>query len=95
MPIKGMPDAPLQLLHKLTALMRTLVDQLREKCLSEGHQGGQGPQAGYSSLSQAPSEWQLVPERPCSGERLLLMFDRCVLWCVAVGCRKGWGVRSC
>jgi hypothetical protein len=47
----------------------------REKCLSEG-QSGQGGHAGYSSLSQAPEEWSVERERPCSGERLLLMFDR-------------------
>ena len=32
----------------------------------------------YNSLSQAPEEWEEEPAKPCSGEKLLLMFDRCV-----------------
>jgi hypothetical protein len=35
-----------------------------------------GSEVRYSSLSQDPKEWLLEPDRPCSGERLLLMFDR-------------------
>jgi inositol hexakisphosphate/diphosphoinositol-pentakisphosphate kinase len=51
-----------------------LVDELRQKCLEERLDG---PGAShYSSLSMAPEEWTLEAGRPCSGERLLLMFDR-------------------
>lgn len=34
------------------------------------------PAKPYSSLSHAPSEWELEPGKPCSGERLLLLLDR-------------------
>ena len=41
------------------------------------HTGGAGIGARYSSLSHEPrTEWQLEPGKPCSGERMLLMFDR-------------------
>eukprot|EP00775_Hariotina_reticulata_P002529 gene2529-2831_t len=30
----------------------------------------------YSSLSCDPQDWALEPDKPCSGEKLLLMFDR-------------------
>jgi hypothetical protein len=30
----------------------------------------------YSSLSCDPQDWALEVDRPCSGEKLLLMFDR-------------------
>ncbi|KAL6765050.1 histidine phosphatase superfamily-domain-containing protein [Haematococcus lacustris] len=36
---------------------------------------GGGPQR-YSSVSHGPAEWRLDPGRPCSGERMLLMYDR-------------------
>ncbi|KAJ9526580.1 hypothetical protein QJQ45_017659 [Haematococcus lacustris] len=36
---------------------------------------GGGPQR-YSSVSHGPAEWRLEPGRPCSGERMLLMYDR-------------------
>jgi inositol hexakisphosphate/diphosphoinositol-pentakisphosphate kinase len=53
-----------------------LVEQLRQKCLAErGGPGGNAPR-GYSALTQSPLEWTLEPGKPCSGERLLLMFDR-------------------
>ncbi len=63
-------------------VLQALVDQLREKCLEERPDtSSAGPATGaYSSLSQAPEEWSLEPGRPCSGERLLLMFDRYVGW---------------
>jgi inositol hexakisphosphate/diphosphoinositol-pentakisphosphate kinase len=32
----------------------------------------------YSSLASSPDDWRLDESKPCSGERLLLMFDRCV-----------------
>jgi inositol hexakisphosphate/diphosphoinositol-pentakisphosphate kinase len=31
----------------------------------------------YSSLASSPDDWRLDDSKPCSGERLLLMFDRC------------------
>lgn len=54
--------------------MQVLVDQLREKCLEERHDGT--PHKSYTSLSQAHEEYELETTRPCGGERLLLMFDR-------------------
>ena len=42
-----------------------------------GSSGSSGAAAArYSSLSCDPAEWQLQVGRPCSGEALLLMFDR-------------------
>lgn len=78
---KRMPPDPLALLHRLVDMMRGLVDDLRERCLQEGGGGGAGHvgtvgSKSYSSLSQAPEEWAEEPERPCGGERPLLMFDR-------------------
>jgi inositol hexakisphosphate/diphosphoinositol-pentakisphosphate kinase len=32
----------------------------------------------YSSLASSPDDWRLDETKPCSGERLLLMFDRWV-----------------
>jgi len=80
--IKNMPEQPLALLRRLVDLMKVLVGQLRELCLHEkvepgAHTGGAGIGARYSSLSHEPrTEWQLEPGKPCSGERMLLMFDR-------------------
>ena len=51
-----------------------VVEQLRQLCLEEGK--GEAGSRGYSALTQAPSEWTLDSGKPCSGERLLLMFDR-------------------
>ena len=57
-----------------------LVDELREKCLEErqdlGASGSSSSAIHYSSLTTAPDDWRLDGARPCSGERLLLMFDR-------------------
>lgn len=43
----------------------------------------------YSSLASSPDDWRLDETKPCSGERLLLMFDRWV-----GGCRVA-AVESC
>lgn len=37
---------------------------------------GDSKPGSYSALTQAPEEWRQVEGQPCSGERLLLMFDR-------------------
>ena len=50
------------------------MEQLRQLCLEEGK--GESGSRGYSALTQSPSEWQLESGKPCSGERLLLTFDR-------------------
>ena len=50
------------------------MEQLRQLCLEEGK--GEAGSRGYSALTQAPSEWSHDSGKPCSGERLLLMFDR-------------------
>lgn len=58
---------------------QVLVDELREKCLREERQdltGSSTSSSSYSSLTTAPDDWKLDEARPCSGERLLLMFDR-------------------
>ena len=54
------------------------MEQLRHMCLEEkvGRDGPAGK--GYNALTQSAKEWILEPSKPCSGERLLLMFDR---WC--------------
>ncbi len=52
------------------------MEQLRQMCLDE-RVGRNGPEGrNYSALTQSPREWGLEPGKPCSGERLLLMFDR-------------------
>lgn len=55
---------------------QVLVEQLRHMCLEEkvGRDGAAGK--GYNALTQSAKEWTLEPAKPCSGERLLLMFDR-------------------
>ena len=55
---------------------QVLVEQLRHMCLEEkvGRDGAAGK--GYNALTQSAKEWSLEPAKPCSGERLLLMFDR-------------------
>jgi hypothetical protein len=67
------------------------VDQLREKCLEErldlagpaaaaaaaAAGGSSSSSSAYSSLTTSPDDWRLDEHKPCSGERLLLMFDRC------------------
>jgi hypothetical protein len=58
------------------------VDLLRQKCLEERLPDAGGSGSSYSSLSNAPEEWSQEEGKPCSGERLLLMFDR-------------WGFRGC
>ena len=52
------------------------MEQLRHMCLEEkvGRDGPAGK--GYNALTQSAKEWTLEPSKPCSGERLLLMFDR-------------------
>jgi inositol hexakisphosphate/diphosphoinositol-pentakisphosphate kinase len=45
-------------------------------CVAERPDPAGDALARYSSLSQDPREWACVPGHPCSGERLLLMFDR-------------------
>lgn len=70
--VKGMPENPLKLLRELVDHMKILVDQLREKCLGHNHP----EKKPYSSLTNAPEEWELDPDLPCSGERMLLLFDR-------------------
>ncbi len=52
------------------------MEQLRHMCLEEkvGRDGAVGK--GYNALTQSAKEWTLEPGKPCSGERLLLMFDR-------------------
>ena len=61
-----------QVSHVLSA--QVVVEQLRQLCLEEGK--GEAGSRGYSALTQDPGEWTLEPGKPCSGERLLLMFDR-------------------
>jgi inositol-hexakisphosphate/diphosphoinositol-pentakisphosphate 1-kinase len=70
-----MPQDALATLRTLHDLLKVLVDQLRQKCLEEAR-GGEDKPKGYSALLQDPKEWRLDPNRPCSGEKLLLVFDR-------------------
>ncbi len=55
---------------------QVLVARLRELCLQERE--GLPPISSnrFSSLSQEAREWSLDKSKPCSGERMLLMFDR-------------------
>ena len=63
---------------------QVLVEQLRHMCLEE-KVGRDGPAGrGYNALTQSAKEWTLEPSKPCSGERLLLMFDRWCAYCMAV-----------
>ena len=58
---------------------QVLVDLLRQKCLEErlpDAVASSSTSSHYSSLSNAPEEWSQEEGKPCSGERLLLMFDR-------------------
>ncbi|KAI8107858.1 hypothetical protein M9435_002885 [Picochlorum sp. BPE23] len=72
--IYPMPADPLKSLRHLSELCKTLVDQLREKCLEEARKDES--QEGYSALTMDPNDWQQQPDRPCGGEKMLLMFDR-------------------
>ena len=53
-----------------------LVARLRELCLQEREGLPPNTSCRYSSLSQEAREWGLDQSKPCSGERMLLMFDR-------------------
>ena len=72
---------------------QVLVEQLRHMCLEE-KVGRDGPAGrGYNALTQSAKEWTLEPAKPCSGERLLLMFDRWCAYCKAYsddGCFVCW-----
>ena len=59
--------------------------------LQEGAGAGGAPgqpvgKAKYSSLSQSHDEWAEEDEQPCSGERMLLLFDRCISWSLWHAC---------
>ncbi|KAI3438574.1 hypothetical protein D9Q98_001000 [Chlorella vulgaris] len=69
-----MPENPLALLRQLHELLKLLVDQLRQKCLEEPRSDDRP--RGYSALTQDPKECVQEEGKPCSGEKLLLMFDR-------------------
>lgn len=69
-----MPSDPLASLRRLNELIKSLVDQLREKCLEEAR-NEERPES-YSALTMDPEEWHQEQGKPCSGEKLLLMFDR-------------------
>ena len=64
------------MMQALGCTEQVLVEQLRHMCLEEkvGRDGAVGK--GYNALTQSAKEWTLEPGKPCSGERLLLMFDR-------------------
>lgn len=72
--IYPMPADPLECLHSLRSLLQALVDSLRQKCMDELRTSE--PPKAYSALTTDPRDF--VPEtgKPCSGEKLLLMFDR-------------------
>ncbi|EFN57696.1 hypothetical protein CHLNCDRAFT_57228 [Chlorella variabilis] len=72
--IYPMPDNPLGLLRQLHELLKLLVDQLRQKCLEEPRNDDRP--RGYSALTQDPRECAHEEGKPCSGEKLLLVFDR-------------------
>ena len=72
--IYPMPADPLQSMRRLKEMAKTLVDQLREKCLEEARK--EDDPEGYSALTMDPNEWNQGPDSPCGGEKLLLMFDR-------------------
>lgn len=69
-----MPDNPLALLRQLHELLKLLVDQLRQKCLEEPRSDDRP--RGFSALTQDPKDFVQEEGKPCSGEKLLLMFDR-------------------
>eukprot|EP00803_Ostreobium_quekettii_P004618 evm.model.scf_439.9 EVM.evm.TU.scf_439.9 scf_439:61654-74618(+) len=72
--IQGLPPSPLKLLYKLVSDLQDLMDQLYQKCKAEGCMTRGN--AVYSSLSQDPSAWVFEPNKPCCGERPLLLYDR-------------------
>ncbi|CAD7697573.1 unnamed protein product [Ostreobium quekettii] len=72
--IQGLPPNALKLLYRLVDLLQDLVDQLYQKVKMEGCMT-RGT-AVYSSLSQDPSAWMHEPNKPCCGERPLLLYDR-------------------
>eukprot|EP00775_Hariotina_reticulata_P005842 gene5842-6083_t len=43
---------------------------------ASGDKGPSPNSSSYSSLTTSPDDWRLDQTKPCSGERLLLMFDR-------------------
>lgn len=69
--IPWLPENPLQLLHALNKLLKELVQGLRQLCLKT-----KDSSVRYSSVSDEPAAWKQEPEQPCSGEQMLLMFDR-------------------
>lgn len=73
--IYPMPEDPLASMRYLRDLTKSLVEQLREKCLEEIKSDEN--QEGYSALTMDPNEeWNQPPDAPCGGEKLLLVFDR-------------------
>lgn len=48
----------------------------------------------YSSLASSPDDWRLDETKPCSGERLLLMFDRSVEGCRVAAAESCGGCRA-
>lgn len=73
----SIPDDCLELLYKLVDLIKKLVDQLYSLCLNEKTDIPELQRRPYSSLSQDPTDWEEPNASvPCTGERLLLMYDR-------------------
>ena len=64
---------------------QVLVEQVRQLCIEERSSEIATEGRGYNALTQGPSEWGQEPGKPCSGERLLLMFDR---WCARCAGRE-------
>jgi len=71
------PENCLELLYKMVDLIKKLVDQLYSLCLNEKTDSSELQRRPYSSLSQDPMEWEEPNASvPCTGERLLLLYDR-------------------
>jgi hypothetical protein len=76
--------------HHASAEKQQEADKAGDKAAAGGDKAAGGLQPStsargisssrYSSLASAPDDWRLDESKPCSGERLLLMFDRCVKW---------------
>ena len=68
-----MPEDPLQSMATLRDLTNAVVDQLRQKCLADT---AMKQQEGYSALTMNHDQLNQQPDRPCGGEKILLVYDR-------------------
>ncbi|KAL6771291.1 VIP1 [Auxenochlorella protothecoides x Auxenochlorella symbiontica] len=70
-----MPEQPLETLKTMHVLLGALVEDLHQLCVEEQRPNADAGRS-YSVLNQDPKDWVFEDDKPCSGERLLLLYDR-------------------